>query len=188
MWVLNRMLLVAFERPKTCMFSAGQPLVFCWTVEHGLGSFWCLCWWARLWFIRNVYILLHVSCFDSMWKLLESVDEMETSNDVRCHDLRMTEKKRRGQPTCVHIWLDHVSAYDWTIDVTDKTNVVGGNDVIYVGDDFFVAETMTWRFDTSMHVRAWLVEGRNGRGKNVAPSWCHHKSRRYIIVETKMTS
>ena len=89
-----------------------------------------------------------------MQKLLESVDETETSSDVRCHDLRMTEKKHRGQPTRAHILLDHVSAYDWTINVTDKVNVAGGNDVISVGDGFFVAETMTWRFDRSTRVRA----------------------------------
>ena len=89
-----------------------------------------------------------------MQKILESVDETETSSDVRCHDLRATEKKRRGQPTRAHISLDHVSAYDWTINVMGKTNIAGGNDVISVSDGFFVAETMTWRFDRSTRVRA----------------------------------
>ena len=34
----------------------------------------------------------------------------------------------------------------------DKINVAGGNDVISVGDGFFVAETMTWRFNRSTRV------------------------------------
>ena len=53
--------------------------------------------------IFEMYIFCCMYRVDSMRKLLESVDETETSSDVRCHDLRMTEKKRRGQPTRAHI-------------------------------------------------------------------------------------